>query len=128
MWRVWISVLYRLYERRLMAELGREPLPRHIGLILDGNRRFARWMGLRDVVQGHERGAAKLEEALGWFEELGIQMVTIWILSTENLGRTPEELEGLLSLIERRMRLAATDPKIHQRQVRIRAGSPPYRP
>jgi short-chain Z-isoprenyl diphosphate synthase len=114
-------ILYRLYERRLLAELRRGPLPRHIGLILDGNRRFARRLGFRDVLQGHELGAAKLENALEWFEELGIRMVTIWILSTENLGRPPEELEGLLSLIERKMRAAAVDPKIHRRQVRIRA-------
>ncbi len=116
-----ISVLYRLYERRLLAELRQEPLPHHIGLILDGNRRFARRLGLTDVIQGHERGAAKLEEALEWFEELGIRMVTIWILSMENLTRPPEELQGLLSLIEQRMRDAAVDPKIHRRQVRIRA-------
>jgi short-chain Z-isoprenyl diphosphate synthase len=115
------SILYRMYERRLLDEIRREPLPRHIGLILDGNRRFARRLGLTDIIQGHEQGAAKLEEALEWFEELGIQMVTIWILSTENLTRPPEELRGLLSLIERRMRMAAADPKIHRRQVRIRA-------
>jgi len=115
------SVLYRLYERRLKFELHRDPLPQHIGLILDGNRRFARRFGFDHVLAGHELGAAKLEEALEWFEELGIPMVTIWILSTENLTRTPEELQGLLSLIERKMREAAEDPKIHRRQVRIRA-------
>ena len=115
------SLLYHLYERRLLGQLHGQPLPQHIGLILDGNRRFARRLGLSDVIQGHERGAAKLEEALGWFEELGIRMVTIWILSTENLSRPPDELEGLLSLIDQRMRAAAVDQKIHRRQVRIRA-------
>ncbi|MFI5340845.1 MAG: polyprenyl diphosphate synthase [Candidatus Methylomirabilales bacterium] len=115
------SLLYRLYERRLLAGICQQSLPRHIGLILDGNRRFARQLGLADIIQGHERGAAKLEEALEWFEDLGIPMVTIWILSTENLMRPPEELEGLLSLIERKMRETAVDPKIHGRQVRIRA-------
>ena len=95
------SILYRLYERRLLAELRGAPLPRHIGLILDGDRRFARRRGLRDVLQGHERGAAKLEEALDWFEELGIRMVTIWFLSTENLTRPQEELERLLQERER---------------------------
>jgi len=114
-------LLYHLYERRLMRQLCQEPLPQHIGLILDGNRRFARLLGLSDVIQGHQRGAAKLEDALGWFEELGIPMVTIWILSTENLSRPPDELNGLLSLIDQRMRAAAVDPKIHRRQVRIRA-------
>jgi short-chain Z-isoprenyl diphosphate synthase len=115
------SLLYHLYERRLIGQLRQEPLPQHIGLILDGNRRFARRLGLVDVIQGHQRGAAKLEDALGWFEELGIRMVTIWILSTENLSRPPDELDGLLSLIEQRMRAAAVDPKIHRRRVRIRA-------
>jgi short-chain Z-isoprenyl diphosphate synthase len=116
-----LPVLYRLYERRLLREIRRQPLPRHIGLILDGNRRFARRLGLVDIVEGHQRGAAKLQEALEWLEELGIRMVTIWILSTENLMRPPEELEGLLALIERKMREAAVDPKIHKRRVRIRA-------
>ena len=115
------SILYRLYERRLLAEIRRQSLPRHIGLILDGNRRFARQLGLAEIIQGHKRGAAKLEEALEWCEELGIRMVTIWILSTENLMRPPEELGGLLSLIERKMRQVAVGPKIHGRQVRIRA-------
>ncbi len=115
------SLLYCLYERRLSAGIRRHPLPRHIGLILDGNRRFARQLGLTDIIKGHERGAAKLEEALEWFAEMGIRMVTIWILSTENLMRPREELEELLSLIERKMRQTAVDPKIHHRQVRIRA-------
>ncbi len=115
------SILYRVYERWLLAGIRQQSLPRHIGLILDGNRRFARRLRLADIIQGHERGAAKLEEALEWFEDLGIPMVTIWILSTENLMRPPEELEGLLSLIERKMRETAVDPKIHRRQVRIRA-------
>ncbi len=116
-----LPALYRLYERRLLREIRQQPLPRHIGLILDGNRRFARQLGLADIVEGHQRGAAKLEEALEWLAELGIRMVTIWILSTENLMRPPEELEGLLTLIERKMRQTAVDPKIHRRQVRIRA-------
>ena len=115
------SLLYSVYERRLSAGIRRHSLPRHIGLILDGNRRFARQLGLTDIIKGHERGAAKLEEALEWFADLGIRMVTIWILSTENLMRPPEELDELLSLIERKMRQTAVDPKIHRRQVRIRA-------
>ena len=115
------GILYRLYARRLQAEIGREPPPRHIGLILDGNRRFARQLGLPDVILGHERGAAKLEDVLEWCNELGVPMITIWILSTENLARPPEELQPLLSLIERKMREAAVDPNIHRRQVRIRA-------
>lgn len=115
------KILYRLYQRRLLAEIRRGRLPQHIGLILDGNRRYARSIGLRDIVDGHRRGAQKLEEVLNWCEELDIRMVTIWILSTENLQRPPEELEGLLGLIEHKMRDTATDPKIHAKRMRIRA-------
>jgi short-chain Z-isoprenyl diphosphate synthase len=115
------KILYRLYQRRLLAEIAHGKLPQHIGLILDGNRRYARSIGLRDIIDGHRRGAQKLEEVLNWCEELDIRMVTIWILSTENLQRPPEELEGLLGLIEHKMRDTATDPKIHAKRMRIRA-------
>lgn len=115
------NLIYRLYTRRLEEEVRRGRLPHHIGLILDGNRRFAREMGFVDVVEGHRRGADKVEEVLNWCEELGIRMVTIWILSTENLSRPPEELNALLALIERKLREAAVDPKIHRKQLRIRA-------
>jgi short-chain Z-isoprenyl diphosphate synthase len=115
------NLIYRLYTRRLEDEVRGGRLPHHIGLILDGNRRFAREMGFVDVVEGHRRGADKVEEVLNWCEELGIRMVTIWILSTENLSRPPEELQALLGLIERKLREAAVDPKIHRKQLRIRA-------
>jgi len=115
------KLLYHLYQRRLQAEIRRGRLPQHIGLILDGNRRYARSIGLRDIIDGHRRGAQKLEEVLTWCEELNIRMVTIWILSTENLQRPPEELDGLLQLIETKMRDAAHDPKTHAHRMRIRA-------
>jgi short-chain Z-isoprenyl diphosphate synthase len=91
-----------------------------VGLILDGNRRYARAAGLADVLDGHRMGANKLEEVLNWCEELDIRMVSIWILSTENLMRPPEELEGLLRLIEKKLRDSAVDPKVHRKRMRIR--------
>lgn len=115
------SLLYRLYERRLLAEIRREKLPQHVGLILDGNRRYARAQGLMNVLEGHRRGANKLEEVLTWCEELDIRMVSIWILSTENLHRPPDELIGLLGLIEQKMRDVARNPKTHRRRIHIRA-------
>jgi len=115
------KLLYRIYERRLLAEIRRDKLPQHIGLILDGNRRYARALGLMDVLEGHRRGANKLEEVLTWCAELDIRMVSIWILSTENLHRPPEELVGLLNLIEQKMRDVARDPKTHHKRMRIRA-------
>jgi len=115
------QLIYRFYTRHLEDGVRAGRLPSHIGLILDGNRRFAREMGFLDVVEGHRRGADKVEEVLNWCEDLGIPMVTIWILSTENLSRPADELNALLGLIERKLREAAVDPKIHRKQVRIRA-------
>ncbi len=115
------DLVYFLYERRLRHSVRHGHLPRHIGLILDGNRRFARQHGLGSILEGHRVGADKVEEVLNWCEELEIRMVTIWIFSTENLTRDPEEVSGLLGLIERKMWDITTDPKIHSKRIRIRA-------
>ena len=121
------QLLYHLYERRLEAEIQKSKLPQHIGLILDGNRRYARSIGLVDILDGHRLGANKLEAVLTWCEELNIRMVTIWILSTENLQRPPEEVAGLTRLIGNRLRDAARDPKTHTKRMRIRAMWPMWR-
>ena len=113
--------LYRLYEGRLLQEVRGGELPRHIGLILDGNRRYARERGYSSILEGHQRGAEKLEEVLGWCEELEIRMVTVWIFSTENVSRSQEEVDGLLELIEKKMCEIAQDPKVHRKRMRIRA-------
>lgn len=122
-------LLYHLYERRLQREIQADKMPHHVGLILDGNRRYARSVGLMDILAGHRLGANKLEEVLTWCEELGIRMVSIWILSTENLRRSPEEVAGLLQLIEKKLRDAARDPKTHSKRMRIHAiGKPELLP
>ncbi|MGV8978181.1 MAG: isoprenyl transferase [Cellulomonas sp.] len=100
--------LYGLYERRLAASLPRTQVPRHVGVILDGNRRWARNVG-ESTATGHRRGADKISELLTWSEEIGVEVVTLWMLSTDNLSRTPEEIESLLAIIESAVQdLAAT--------------------
>lgn len=94
------ELIYRVYERRLDAEVRSGAMPHHIGLILDGNRRFARRAGLESVAEGHRKGADKIDEVLDWCEELLVPVVTVWALSTDNLQRDPEELLPLLSIIE----------------------------
>jgi short-chain Z-isoprenyl diphosphate synthase len=96
-----VDLLYRLYERRLAADLRRRGgLPRHVGVILDGNRRWARQLGMGSA-EGHRRGAAQIDHLLAWAAELGIPVVTLWLLSTENLlERHPDELAELLEIIE----------------------------
>ncbi|CAL8976345.1 (2Z,6E)-farnesyl diphosphate synthase [Cellulomonas sp. T2.31MG-18] len=100
--------LYGLYERRLAASLPRDRVPRHVGVILDGNRRWARSIGLSSAT-GHRAGADKIAELLEWSEDVGVEVVTLWMLSTDNLSRDPEELGPLLEIIEGAVRnLAAT--------------------
>ncbi len=93
--------LYWLYERRLERGLGSYEIPRHVGVILDGNRRWAKTSGLATVEQGHQAGAEKIFDLLGWCSEVGVQVVTLWLLSTDNLTRPRAELEPLLQIIEK---------------------------
>jgi short-chain Z-isoprenyl diphosphate synthase len=94
------GLLYRIYQRRLMASIPADRVPRHIAVMIDGNRRWARASG-SNVSSGHQAGADKIPEFLGWCEDLGVDVVTIYMLSTDNLSRPPEELEPLLTIIER---------------------------
>lgn len=91
--------LYRLYESRLVRELDRNRLPRHVGVILDGHRRHAKAERMRDYRAAYQAGADKMIEFLGWTDELGIEAVTCWLLSTENLHRSDEELEPLVEVL-----------------------------
>ena len=91
--------IYSAYERRLFRQLRDKPLPRHVGVMLDGNRRWARMRGA-DSAEGHRAGADNIANLLTWCEEVGVEVVTLWLLSTDNLSRDPEELEPLLRIIE----------------------------
>ena len=84
--------LYRLYELRLRQGLERSKseLPRHIAVLCDGNRRWARELGYSDVSYGYRVGAAKIAEMLRWCADAGIEMATVYLLSTENLQRQPD--------------------------------------
>ncbi|MBY0442065.1 MAG: isoprenyl transferase [Mycobacteriaceae bacterium] len=93
--------LYRVYELRLKQGLAASPsaLPRHIAVLCDGNRRWARSAGYDDVSYGYRMGAAKIAEMLRWCQEAGIEMATVYLLSTENLQRDPDELAALIEII-----------------------------
>jgi len=111
---------YRLYEGRLQAQIEAQMVPSHIGIILDGNRRWAASQGLANGI-GHEEGANRAEELLDWCHELGIKTITLYVLSTENLDRSPEELRELFVLIEARLARLVSDERIIRYKVRVRA-------
>jgi short-chain Z-isoprenyl diphosphate synthase len=82
----------------MLHALPKDQLPAHIGVMLDGNRRWARSVG-QSTMQGHRAGAANIEPLLEWCDEVGVKVVTLWLLSTDNLNRPAPELESLLGII-----------------------------
>ncbi|WP_205305069.1 isoprenyl transferase [Nocardioides sp. 616] len=92
-------VLYPAYESRVAKFLPPDRVPKHVGVLLDGNRRWARAVGA-EIAQGHQAGADNIDPFLGWCEELGVEVVTLWLLSTDNLNRPADQLEELLTVIE----------------------------
>ncbi|MDX6224687.1 MAG: short-chain Z-isoprenyl diphosphate synthase [Frankiales bacterium] len=103
------DVIYSVYERRVQRSLSGAPTPRHVGVILDGNRRWAKASGADSVNTGHQAGADKIFDLLAWCEDANVEVVTLWLLSTDNLARPPAELAPLLGIIERTVHgLAAT--------------------
>ena len=112
--------IYWLYERQLLRTVKKQiVLPSHIGIIMDGNRRFARNFGL-DARAGHNYGADKAREVLNWCLELGIRHVTLWGFSTDNRNRTQKEVDHLHHLFAEQSRLMLEDQELHQKGVRIR--------
>ncbi|MEE8436520.1 MAG: polyprenyl diphosphate synthase [bacterium] len=111
---------YALYRMRLEAASASWRIPRHIGIIMDGNRRFARYLQLGSINEGHVRGADKLEDVLNWCEEAGVEVITIWIFSLDNFKRDPAEVSGLMELFEKKFLELAKHPRIHRNQIRVR--------
>ncbi|MDR2930552.1 MAG: isoprenyl transferase [Propionibacteriaceae bacterium] len=94
------GLLYSTYERRLLASLDRERLPRHVAVMADGNRRWARLNAPGEtLVAGYEAGAARLKEFVSWCDAVGVQVVTLWVLSPSNLDRSEDEVRPLLDVI-----------------------------
>jgi tritrans,polycis-undecaprenyl-diphosphate synthase [geranylgeranyl-diphosphate specific] len=112
--------VYNAYEQKLLRDVLEGPIPRHVAIIMDGNRRFAESFGL-GAGDGHVKGKDKLEEMLDWCLEAGIRVLTVYAFSTENLYREPEEVDTLMDLFEANFRKAAEDPRVHEHRIRIRA-------
>jgi short-chain Z-isoprenyl diphosphate synthase len=92
------KIVYGLYDKRLIQQAAGNR-PRHVGVMLDGNRRWARQAGFNDVSDGHRAGARRIADLLGWCREAGVEIVTLWLLSTDNVNRPESELGPLLEII-----------------------------
>ena len=116
-----LRLLYWLYESRLRRQIGGRQPPRHVGIILDGNRRYARKHGLADPGAAYDLGAEKLDDVLAWCSDLGIPAVTLWVCSIDNLKRQEIEVSAILAAVKSKIAALAKDPAIHRRRVRIKA-------
>lgn len=114
-------LLYRAYEHRLARQVLQAERPRHVGIILDGNRRFGRRRRIADPRTLYALGAEKLDEVLDCCIALGIPAVTLWVCSTKNLERAPEEVNGILAAIQDKLSALSTDPFVRQHGIRVRA-------
>src|SRR5207245_1688920 len=110
---------YQAYERRLLHQGRQAPIPHHVAIIMDGNRRFAREIGLGNVLDGHVKGRDKLEEVLEWCLEVGVRILTVFAFSTENLRRPSEEIQHLMHLFAENFRKVGDDDRVHRHKIRI---------
>lgn len=115
-----LSGLYQYYERKLQSHILHNPLPNHVAIILDGNRRWAR-LNLLNIDEGHFVGADKAEELLNWIHDIGIRITTLYILSTENLNRNDEEINNIYDLLHIKLQRLYNDSRIHKRRMKIKA-------
>ncbi|MCD6492707.1 MAG: di-trans,poly-cis-decaprenylcistransferase [Archaeoglobaceae archaeon] len=114
-----MNPIYKLYEIKLTKEIKKKILPKHIAIIMDGNRRFARKINLPAKI-GHIFGSRKAEEVLEWCWDLGIENVTVYAFSTENFKRSEDEKENIFNLVEKELRRLAEDERIHSNKVRVK--------
>jgi tritrans,polycis-undecaprenyl-diphosphate synthase [geranylgeranyl-diphosphate specific] len=114
------GMLERLYVERLRREVRAGPAPRHVAVILDGNRRHARALGL-EPSRGHLLGSETVERMLDWCREAGAHTLTVYALSTENLAREPAEVSALMDLFARKLDELAGDARVHRHRIRVRA-------
>ena len=114
------SGIYSFYERRLESEILKSPLPNHVAIVLDGNRRWAKF-NLLDPTIGHSHGADKAEELLNWIHDIGVKITTLYILSTENLDRKDDELENIYKLLKVKLERLYEDERVHRRRMKIKA-------
>ena len=114
------NTFYSAYEKKLLKKVLNGPIPKHLAVIMDGNRRFAQKLGMESV-KGHVAGREKLEEVMNWCLELDIKVLTVYAFSTENIKRNPEEVNFLMKMFAENFRKVSDNEKVHKNKIRIRA-------
>ncbi len=114
------NLIYRIYEKHLLNQINQYEYPQHIGIILDGNRRWSRIKEI-DKERGHKIGADIAEDLVNWIYELGIKITTVYVLSDENLERETQEIDNIYSLLEDKLIRLYNDVRIHDKQIRIKS-------
>jgi short-chain Z-isoprenyl diphosphate synthase len=113
------KIIYYYYRKKLRKDVLRYKIPEHIGIILDGNRRYAKKCGFKGSYEGHEKGADKLYKVLSWCLELNIKVVTVWAFSTDNFKRSKSEVDSLLKIIKSQLEFYINSKFINENKIRV---------
>ena len=113
-----VKSIYRTYEKKLLKQIKKSPVPHHMAIIMDGNRRYAQALGFSHA-EGHAKGKDKLEELLDWCLEINIKILTVYAFSSENIKREDDELNELMNLFVAGFKDAAKDKRVHENKIRI---------
>ncbi|HII08182.1 MAG TPA: di-trans,poly-cis-decaprenylcistransferase [Methanosphaera sp.] len=116
-----LQPLYSVYEWYISRNLEKDKMPKHVAIIMDGNRRYSKLQGNMNAIEGHKRGVDTLENVLEWCIDLGINIVTVYAFSTENFKRSDEEVKDLMQLFVDSFLSISTNKKIHKNEVRLKA-------
>ncbi len=116
-----LQPLYSVYEWYISRNLEQDKMPKHVAIIMDGNRRYSKLQGNMNAIEGHKRGVDTLENVLEWCIDLGINIVTVYAFSTENFKRSNEEVKDLMQLFVDSFLSISSNKKIHKNEVRLKA-------
>ena len=113
--------VYRLYEYYLYRQLDKKKAPYHVGIILDGNRRYAREHGLELPWFGHRKGAQKVMEVMRILWEAGVKVCTLYAFSAENFNRPDDEIGEIMEIAKAKFSEVVGNPDVHRHRVRVKA-------
>ena len=116
-----VGPVYRLYEYYLYRQLDKKKAPHHVGIILDGNRRYAREHGLELPWFGHRKGAQKVMEVMRILWEAGVKVCTLYAFSAENFNRSNDEVGEIMEIAKAKFGEVVDNPDVHRHRVRIKA-------